>query len=118
MEFLNITSDWVQVGELGLAFIVVILSSALVLFVIKTSARREHDYLVIITKVLPVMENMAASISGINLRLESIEDNQMLLYAHKKPNKLPRKKAGNTVPVPTAAEVLAVVNEVKDVKVD
>jgi hypothetical protein len=40
-------------------------------------------------------------IGAINLRLESIEDNQILLWTHKMPNKLPLKKA-KTVPVKQA----------------
>jgi hypothetical protein len=106
MEYMG--PEWVQAGELGLAFIVIILCSGLVLFVMKSSSQREQELLQIITKVLPVMEGLVAStntinmgIGAINLRLESIEDNQILLWTHKMPNKLPLKKA-KTVPVKQA----------------
>jgi hypothetical protein len=95
MDLLNIGPEWVQVGELGLAFIVILLCSGLVLFVMKTSARREQELLQIITKVLPVMESMSTSMTNINTRLEHIEDNQLKLYEHKTPIK-PRKE--KTVP--------------------
>ncbi len=92
--------EWIQAGELGIAFVVLLLCAALVMYVMKTSARREQELLQVILKVLPVMEAMSASMTNIttsmgaiNLRLESIEDNQILTYAHKAPNKLPRKKA-------------------------
>ena len=89
-----IGDEWVQVGELGLAFIVVILCSGLITFVMRTSARREQELMNIITKVLPLMESISSGsltangITAINLRLESIEDNQMLLWKHKAPNRI------------------------------
>ncbi len=64
----------IQMGELGLAFIVVVLSAGLVTFVIKTSSQREKEYLRIITNVLPVMESLSQGIINLNLRLEGIED--------------------------------------------
>lgn len=105
MNWLEILSpEWIQAGELGLAFIVVMLCAGLVLFVMKSSARREEELLKIITKVLPLMEclsagleNVTAGIVAVNLRLESIEDNQLLAYNHKKPNKNPARKS-STIP--------------------
>ena len=86
-----IGDEWVQVGELGLAFIVVILCSGLITFVMRTSARREQELMNIITKVLPLMEslsaglenvttglaNAVAGINAVNTSLESIEDNPL-----------------------------------------
>ena len=37
----DFTADWVQDGELGFAFVVVILCAALVLYVVRSSERRE-----------------------------------------------------------------------------
>ncbi len=71
---------------------VVILSAGLVVFVVKSSTRREQEYLKIITTVLPTLQGIATGMVNINLRLESIEDNQMRDWDHKAPNKLPRKK--------------------------
>jgi len=90
-----IGSEWIQAGELGLAFIVVVLCAGLITFVMKTSARREQELMGVITQVLPMMEALVSSttaitngIGVINLRLESIEDNQMLLWKHKAPSRI------------------------------
>ena len=100
---LGITPEWVQAGELGLAFVVVLLCSGLVLYVMKTSARREHELLQVIMKVLPVMESMSTSMASVNTRLENIEDNQLKLFNHTQPIKARKKKLGDTVPeVPNA----------------
>jgi hypothetical protein len=96
---LGITPEWVQAGELGLAFVVVLLCSGLVLYVMKTSARREHELLQVIMKVLPVMESMSTSMTNINLRLESIEDNMGIKV------KAPRKRS-ETVPRKVTKEVV------------
>lgn len=61
-----INPAWVQVGELGLAFITIILCASLVLFVMKTSAEREQNYLGMITKFLPLIEGISNSIDAIN----------------------------------------------------
>jgi hypothetical protein len=85
------TPEWVQAGELGLAFIVVLLCSGLVMYVMKSSARREHELLEVIMKVLPLMESMSASMTSINIRLEHIEESVGV-----KP--LAPRKRGETVP--------------------
>lgn len=101
---------FVQAGELGLAFVIVMLCLGLVLFVVKTSARREQDYLLIIKTVLPVMEKMSISMSNINLRLEDIEDNQMKLFLKKTPTRSPHKKS-DTVPVKALKVVVLPITE-------
>jgi hypothetical protein len=119
MDLFNFGPEWVQVGELGLAFVVVLLCSGLVLFVIKTSARREHDYLDIIKTVLPVMEKMSVSMSNINLRLENIEENQVKLFENKALVKPPRRRSTDvaTRPIKTAKIALPI-TEVPSAKVD
>jgi hypothetical protein len=72
MEVLVSNPAWVQVDELGLAFIVVILCASLVLFVMKTSADREQNYLGMITKFLPLIEGISNSIDNINANMTSI----------------------------------------------
>jgi hypothetical protein len=73
MDIFNaLTPEWVQAGELGLAFVVVILSAGLVIYVVKSSTRREQEYLKIITTTLPVLQGIASSISTINTRLDQI----------------------------------------------
>lgn len=104
MDLLLYGPEWVQVGELGLAFIVILLCSGLVMFVMRSSAKREQELLSIITKVLPLMESMSASMVLINSRLEHIEDNQLKLSVHK-PVKA-RRKTGDTVPVKSVEEKL------------
>lgn len=91
-----IETDWVQAGELGLAFIVVVLCSALVMFVMQSSTRRERELLQIIMKVTPLMESMSTAMDGINAamsqigdRLKNIEDTQMGF--------MPRAECGNIV---------------------
>ncbi len=92
-----IETDWVQAGELGLAFIVVVLCSALVMFVMQSSTRRERELLqIIMMKVTPLMESMSTAMDGINAamsqigdRLKNIEDTQMGF--------MPRAECGNIV---------------------
>jgi hypothetical protein len=91
-----IETEWVQAGELGLAFIVVVLCSALVMFVMQSSTRRERELLQIIMKVTPLMESMSTAMDGINAamsqigdRLKNIEDTQMGF--------MPRAECGNIV---------------------
>jgi hypothetical protein len=81
MEYIG--SNWVQAGELGLAFVVMILCSGLVLFVLKTSNTREKNYLDMIAKFLPLIENISNSMDSVNAnmgmisnRLENIENGQ------------------------------------------
>ena len=94
-----ITPAWIQVGELGLAFVVILLCSGLVLYVMKTSSKREAELMAIIIRVLPVMESMSTSMTNINLRLESIEDNMGITV------KVPRKRS-ETVPRKVKKEVV------------
>ena len=59
-------SSWVQAGELGFAFVVLILCAGMVIYVLKTSAAREKNYLDLITKFLPMMEGISNGIESIN----------------------------------------------------
>lgn len=58
--------SWVQAGEIGLAFVVIILATWLVMYVLKTSGMREKRYIEIINGFLPLMQSIAD-------RLEDIE---------------------------------------------
>ncbi len=118
MDILNlITPQWIQAGELGLAFVVIILMSGLVTYVVKSSTRREQEYLKIITTTLPMLQGIATGMANINLRLESIEENQMRLWNHKAPNKMPRKKS-NTKPLQVADVEEAVAVRVEEIKLE
>lgn len=61
-----ISPGWVQAGEIGLAFMVVLLATWLVVYVLKTSGDREKRYVEIINGFLPLMQSIAD-------RLEDIE---------------------------------------------
>lgn len=68
MEGIEIlTPAWVQAGEIGLAFVVVILATWLVVYVLRTSGDREKRYVGIINGFLPLMQSIAD-------RLEDIEN--------------------------------------------
>jgi len=70
----NITDpSWVQAGELGLAFIVIILCSSLVVYVMKTSAARERMFLDIIQTQTTTLQRMADGLEDVVNRLETIE---------------------------------------------
>lgn len=77
----NISPSWVQAGELGLAFVVIILCACLVLYTMKTSASREKMLMDLIksqqsklTELSTTMQKMADGVGDIVNRLESIED--------------------------------------------
>lgn len=77
----NISPSWVQAGELGLAFVVIILCAWLVLYTMKTSASREKMLMDLIksqqsklTELSTTMQKMADGVGDIVNRLESIED--------------------------------------------
>lgn len=74
----NITPDWVQAGELGFAFIVVILCAGLIFFVVRSSEKREKlllDALMQSNKELSsitaIIQQMKDDFIG---RLDAIED--------------------------------------------
>ena len=70
----NITNpSWVQAGELGLAFIVIILCSSLVVYVMKTSASREKMFMDIIQTQTTALQRMADGLEDVVKRLETIE---------------------------------------------
>ncbi len=78
-------AEWIQAGELGLAFIVVVLCAGLITFVMKSSARREEELMKIISRVLPLMESISSGMDTFNLsmtsvanRLEKIEEGQIV----------------------------------------
>lgn len=77
----NISPSWVQAGELGLAFVVIILCAWLVLYTMKTSASREKMLMDLIksqqsklTELSTTMQKMADGVGDIVNRLKSIED--------------------------------------------
>ena len=77
----NISPSWVQAGELGLAFVVIILCAWLVLYTMKTSASREKMLMDLIksqqsklTELSTTMQKMADGVGDIVNRLESIEN--------------------------------------------
>ena len=77
----DISPSWVQAGELGLAFVVIILCAWLVLYTMKTSASREKMLMDLIksqqsklTELSTTMQKMADGVGDIVNRLESIED--------------------------------------------
>ena len=65
MEFPNLTASWVQVGELGFAFVVIILATWLILFVMKSNSKRESQLLQIIEN----QNSAAVRAQEINTRL-------------------------------------------------
>lgn len=77
---MNISPDWVQAGELGLAFVVIILCAWLVLYTMKTSAAREQMLMQLIdnqqgklTELSNAITHMANGVGDIVDRLEAIE---------------------------------------------
>ena len=77
----DISPSWVQAGELGLAFVVIILCAWLVLYTMKTSASREKMLMDLIksqqsklTELSTTMQKMADGVGDIVNRLESIEN--------------------------------------------
>lgn len=68
-----IQPSWVQAGELGLAFVVLILATWLVLFVLKTSGRREAALLKIVQDMAPVLNVLLEKVDDMNDRLQDVE---------------------------------------------
>jgi len=76
-----ITPSWVQVGELGLAFVVIILCSWLILYVMKSSEAREKLLMTMIetqqskmTDLSTAIQQMTSGVGDIVDRLEAIEE--------------------------------------------
>ena len=85
----TISPEWVQAGELGLAFVVVILCAWLVLYTMKTSAAREAMLMNLIdsqqgklTELSMAIQHMADGVGEIVDRLETIEA-KVKIPAHK-----------------------------------
>ena len=81
---MNIDSSWVQTGELGIVFVIVILVSGLIVFVMKQNAKREDKLMELLTqqqqitdKQGDILQNLANYIRSLettlNKRLEAIE---------------------------------------------
>jgi hypothetical protein len=81
---MNIDSSWVQTGELGIVFVIVILVSGLIVFVMKQNAKREDKLMELLTqqqqitdKQGDILQNLADYIrsleTALNKRLEAIE---------------------------------------------
>lgn len=68
-----ISPNWIQVGELGLAFVVIILCAWLVLYTQKTSASREKMLMEIIQTQTSTLQRMADGLEDVVNRLEAIE---------------------------------------------
>ncbi len=83
-----ITPDWVQAGELGFAFVVVILCTALVVYVLKTSAARESKLLDALMK----FESQFDGITGILGQMKDEFANRLQNIEQKLNIQPPRKK--------------------------
>ena len=77
---MGIESTWVQTGELGLAFIVIILCVFLVRYVFNQSARREDKLMLLLTQQQQItdrqgdiLQKLADHQEVLNKRLEAIE---------------------------------------------
>ncbi len=68
-----ISPDWVQAGELGFAFIVLILSAGLVRFVLHTSGKREATLLKIVQEITPALSVIIDALEDIDDRLDKVE---------------------------------------------
>ena len=75
-----IESTWVQTGELGLAFIVIILCVFLVRYVFNQSAKREDKLMLLLTQQQQItdrqgdiLQKLADHQEVLNKRLEAIE---------------------------------------------
>lgn len=69
----EINSSWVQAGELGLAFIVVILCAWLIRYTMTTSSAREKMLMDIVTTQTQTLQRMADGLEDVVSRLEAIE---------------------------------------------
>lgn len=79
-----ITPQWVQAGELGLAFIVILLCAWLVLYVMKTSSAREallmnliHEQSNELSKLSSATTSLSNGVGDIVDRLEKLEEKVM-----------------------------------------
>ncbi len=88
---MQITPEWVQAGELGLSFVVIILCAWLVLYVMKTSSAREVQLMELIQsqnselgKLSNAITQLTSGVGDIVDRLETLE---------KSMGKKPSKKA-------------------------
>lgn len=77
----QVDSSWIQKGELGLAFAVVVLAAWLVVYVMKTSKAREDKLLELVTKfqlsfqiVAERLEDVSRNGQIMNDRLDSIDE--------------------------------------------
>ena len=77
---MGIESTWVQTGELGLAFIVIILCVFLVRYVFNQSAKREDKLMLLLTQQQQItdrqgdiLQKLADHQEVLNKRLEAIE---------------------------------------------
>jgi len=74
----DFTSDWVQNGELGFAFIVVILCGCLIFYVVRNSERREQKLLDALMQSNAQLTNITAVIQQLKnelaQRLDLIEN--------------------------------------------
>ena len=68
-----ISPNWVQAGELGLAFVVLILASGLVHFVLDTSGKREATLLEIVQEITPALSVIIDALEDIDKRLDKVE---------------------------------------------
>lgn len=68
----QITADWIQGGELGLAFAVVALFSFLVYYVLHTSARRERQLMEFIVRFQPMLQKLADELARVSISSEAI----------------------------------------------
>lgn len=99
-----ISPSWVQVGELGLAFVVIILCVWLVTFVMKKSSERENMLMALIdgqqekladfaksfARVADGFEDIVRTLEDTNRRLEEIED-KLKMTQKRKPTARTRK---------------------------
>jgi hypothetical protein len=99
-----VNPNWVQAGELGLAFVVIILCVWLVTFVMKKSAERENmlmslidgqqeklaDFAKSFSRVADGFEDIVRTLEDTNRRLEEIED-KLKMAQKRKPSTRTRK---------------------------
>lgn len=87
----TISPEWVQAGELGLAFVVIILCAALVLYVMKSSSARESLLMELIQNQNAELSNLSKAISQLSNGVGDIVDRLETLEKKVMPEKRPRK---------------------------
>ncbi len=93
METIN--PEWVQAGELGLAFVVIILCAWLVLYVMKSSAAREALLMELIQGQNAELSKLSNAISQLSNGVGDIADRWEALESKVLPEKEKRtRKAG------------------------